>query len=91
MLEVRKRFEPGDHAKATAGQNADETGLVASISDNVVTFVLGTSMQEVSQISPFAEFVFQTDPFLTGEAAYETVLGLQEGGIIACAKHLVGK
>ena len=34
---------------------------------------------------------FGGDPFLTGEAAYETVLGLQEGGIIACAKHLVGK
>jgi beta-glucosidase-like glycosyl hydrolase len=34
---------------------------------------------------------FGGDPFLTGEAAYETILGLQEGGIIACAKHLVGK
>ncbi|KIM41998.1 glycoside hydrolase family 3 protein [Hebeloma cylindrosporum] len=33
---------------------------------------------------------FGGDPFLTGEAAYETILGLQEGGIIACAKHLVG-
>ncbi|CAA7270033.1 unnamed protein product [Cyclocybe aegerita] len=32
---------------------------------------------------------FGGDPFLTGEAAYETILGLQEGGIIACAKHLV--
>ena len=39
---VRKRFKPGDHTKATAGQNADETGLVVLISDNVVT-----SMQEV--------------------------------------------
>jgi len=34
---------------------------------------------------------FGGDPFLAGEAAYETVLGLQEGGVIACAKHLVGK
>jgi len=34
---------------------------------------------------------FGADPFLAGEAAYETVLGLQKGGVIACAKHLVGK
>ena len=34
---------------------------------------------------------FGADPFLTGEAAYETVLGIQEAGVIACAKHLVGK
>jgi hypothetical protein len=47
---VRKCFEPGDHAEVTAGQNADETGLVTSISDNVVTFVSDTSMQEVRQI-----------------------------------------
>ncbi|KAK1224287.1 hypothetical protein PQX77_012826 [Marasmius sp. AFHP31] len=29
------------------------------------------------------------DPFLAGEAAYETVLGMQEGGVQACAKHWV--
>lgn len=34
---------------------------------------------------------FGADPFLTGEAAYETVLGLQEGGVQACAKHLINK
>ncbi|KAF9476635.1 glycoside hydrolase family 3 protein [Pholiota conissans] len=33
---------------------------------------------------------FGADPFLTGEAAYETILGIQEAGVIACAKHLVG-
>ncbi|KAJ3537917.1 hypothetical protein NMY22_g5393 [Coprinellus aureogranulatus] len=32
---------------------------------------------------------FGADPFLAGEAAYETVLGLQQGGTQACAKHLV--
>lgn len=32
---------------------------------------------------------FGGDPFLTGEAAYETVLGLQAGGTQACAKHLI--
>lgn len=34
---------------------------------------------------------FGADPFLTGEAAYETVLGMQAGGVQACAKHLIGK
>ncbi|CAA7264064.1 unnamed protein product [Cyclocybe aegerita] len=33
---------------------------------------------------------FGADPFLAGEAAYETILGMQEGGVIACAKHYVG-
>jgi transcription elongation factor SPT5 len=45
---VRKRFKPGDHVKVMAGQNADETGLVVSVADNVVTFVSDMSMQEVS-------------------------------------------
>ena len=44
---VRKRFKPGDHVKVMAGQNADETGLVVSVSDNVVTFVSDMTMQEV--------------------------------------------
>jgi beta-glucosidase-like glycosyl hydrolase len=34
---------------------------------------------------------FGADPFLTGEAAYETILGMQQGGIVACAKHSIGK
>jgi hypothetical protein len=34
---------------------------------------------------------FGADPFLTGEAAYETILGMQQAGVIACAKHLVAK
>lgn len=34
---------------------------------------------------------FGADPFLTGETAFETILGIQEAGVIACAKHLVGK
>ncbi|KAF8809832.1 glycoside hydrolase family 3 protein [Phlegmacium glaucopus] len=33
---------------------------------------------------------FGADPFLTGEAAYETILGMQQGGVMACAKHLIG-
>jgi transcription elongation factor SPT5 len=44
---VRKRFKAGDHVKVMTGQNADETGLVVSVSDNVVTFLSDMSMQEV--------------------------------------------
>ena len=44
---LRKRFKPGDHVKVMAGQNADETGLVVSVSDNVVTFLSDMSLQEV--------------------------------------------
>ncbi|KAF9011770.1 hypothetical protein BDQ17DRAFT_1344799 [Cyathus striatus] len=48
---VRKRFKPGDHVKVMSGQNADETGLVVSVTDNVVTFLSDMSMQEVSVFS----------------------------------------
>ncbi|EDR09330.1 glycoside hydrolase family 3 protein [Laccaria bicolor S238N-H82] len=34
---------------------------------------------------------FGADPYLTGEAAYETILGMQMGGVQACAKHLINK
>jgi len=34
---------------------------------------------------------FGADPFLAGEASYETILGMQQGGTQACAKHLVNK
>ncbi len=44
---VRKRFKPGDHVKVMTGQNADETGLVVSVTDNIVTFLSDMSMQEV--------------------------------------------
>ncbi|KAI6126791.1 hypothetical protein F5141DRAFT_1083369 [Pisolithus sp. B1] len=37
--------------KVMTGQNADETGLVVSVSDNVVTFVSDMTMQEVSVFS----------------------------------------
>ncbi|KAL0952835.1 hypothetical protein HGRIS_007060 [Hohenbuehelia grisea] len=32
---------------------------------------------------------FGADPYLAGEAAYETILGMQEGGVQACAKHII--
>jgi Glycosyl hydrolase family 3 N terminal domain len=34
---------------------------------------------------------FGADPFLAGEAAYETILGMQHGGVQACAKHFINK
>ncbi|KAG9308343.1 hypothetical protein JVU11DRAFT_12109 [Chiua virens] len=40
-----------DWPKVMTGQNADETGLVVSVSDNVVTFLSDMSMQEVSVFS----------------------------------------
>ncbi|KIJ61468.1 glycoside hydrolase family 3 protein [Hydnomerulius pinastri MD-312] len=33
---------------------------------------------------------FGADPFLAGEGAYETILGLQQGGVQATAKHFIG-
>ncbi|KAF7315327.1 Transcription elongation factor SPT5 [Mycena indigotica] len=48
---VRKRFKAGDHVKVMTGQNADETGLVVSVLDNVVTFLSDMTMQEVSVFS----------------------------------------
>ena len=45
---VRKRFKPGDPVKVMTGRNADETGLVVSVADNIVTFLSDMSMQEVS-------------------------------------------
>ena len=34
---------------------------------------------------------FGADPFLSGEGAYETILGMQAGGVQACAKHYINK
>ena len=34
---------------------------------------------------------FGADPFLVGEAAYETILGMQQAGVQACAKHYINK
>ncbi|KAI0305112.1 hypothetical protein B0F90DRAFT_1156675 [Multifurca ochricompacta] len=48
---VRKRFKPGDHVKVMSGKNADESGLVVSVSGNIVTFLSDMSMLEVSVFS----------------------------------------
>ncbi|KAL8277289.1 hypothetical protein RQP46_010358 [Phenoliferia psychrophenolica] len=49
--EVRKRFRPGDHVKVMTGSNADETGLVVAVKDDVVSFLSDLSMQEVTVFS----------------------------------------
>ncbi|CAE6466839.1 unnamed protein product [Rhizoctonia solani] len=33
---------------------------------------------------------FGPDPYLNGEGAYETIIGVQSVGVTACAKHLIG-
>ena len=57
---VRKAFEAGDHVKVMSGKNADESGLVVSVSDSVVTFISDLSMQEVSTLAfagvPYLEY-----------------------------------
>lgn len=30
------------------------------------------------------------DPYLNGEAAYETIMGVQSQGVQACVKHFIG-
>lgn len=44
---LRKNFKPGDHVKVMAGQNADETGLVIRVREEVVTFLSDISCKEV--------------------------------------------
>jgi len=45
--EVRKRFEIGDHVKVMQGVNANDTGMVLDVDNNVVTFFSDLSQKEV--------------------------------------------
>ncbi|GAA6025059.1 hypothetical protein JCM8202_002076 [Rhodotorula sphaerocarpa] len=45
---VRKRFKEGDHVKVMQGANADETGLVVKVENDVITFLSDLSSTEVS-------------------------------------------
>lgn len=47
---VRKRFRIGDHVKVMSGKNQDETGLVVSVEDNIVTFISDMTNKEVSNL-----------------------------------------
>ena len=53
---VRKNFKPGDHVKVMAGRNVDETGMVVSVAENIVTFLSDLSLLEVSFPSLFSLF-----------------------------------
>jgi transcription elongation factor SPT5 len=50
---VRKRFRIGDHVKVMSGKNQDETGLVVSVEDNIVTFVSDMTNKEVLALNLF--------------------------------------
>lgn len=39
----------------------------------------------------FASDRFGADPYLSGECAYETVMGIQSQGVQAVAKHFINK
>ncbi|KAF8751707.1 Glycosyl hydrolase family 3 C-terminal domain [Rhizoctonia solani] len=34
---------------------------------------------------------FGADPYHVGEASYETIIGIQDEGVLACAKHYINK
>jgi transcription elongation factor SPT5 len=68
---VRKRFKPGDHVKVMTGQNTDETGLVVSVADNVVTFLSDMSMQEVRVPLLLREFFFLTSVGCQGFGVFQ--------------------
>lgn len=59
---VRKKFKAGDHVKVMTGQNADETGLVVNVADNIVTFLSDMSMNEVNAFS--FNFLFNIPHFI---------------------------
>jgi beta-glucosidase len=41
------------------------------------------------EIKPNCSYSFGADPYLAGEAAYETIEGVQSVGVMACAKHFL--
>jgi transcription elongation factor SPT5 len=59
---VRKNFKPGDHVKVMAGKSQNETGLVVSVAENIVTFLSDLSQQEV-RVFPFLSPSFHFVPF----------------------------
>lgn len=49
--QVRKRFKSGDHVKVMRGKNVNESGLVLTVSGDLVTFLSDLSVQEVTVFS----------------------------------------
>ena len=57
-----------------------------------VNIILGPLMNLVRVPQAGRNFEsFGADPYLAGEAAYETILGIQSAGVQACAKHFLNK
>jgi hypothetical protein len=75
---------------AAGGRNWE--GLYVSSSSLLI--ILAPSQARVTPgclFSIFFPFRYSgADPYLAGEAAYETILGIQSQGVQACAKHYVG-
>ncbi|KAL0068855.1 hypothetical protein AAF712_004186 [Marasmius tenuissimus] len=57
------------------------------VSDEIRARVI--EVDEVAVIDEEPKDGFGPDPYLTGEASYETIVGVQSVGVQACAKHLV--
>jgi len=58
---VRKNFKPGDHVKVMTGRNVDETGMVVSVAENIVTFLSDLSLLEASLLFfPFVRTFVRT-------------------------------
>ncbi|KAG8882142.1 transcription elongation factor spt5 [Tulasnella sp. 331] len=68
---VRKKFKAGDHVKVMAGKNTDETGLVVSVLNDVVTFLSDMTMQEVTVFSKDVREAAETGAGTNTVGAYE--------------------
>ena len=53
--------------------------------------LLATIIRTRSNLLHFRNFEgFFDDPYGTGEAAYQTVRGMQDSGVLSTAKHYIG-
>ncbi|KAJ3761700.1 glycoside hydrolase family 3 protein [Lentinula raphanica] len=86
-------FPPGINTAATFNRSLIRTrGLFmgTEFKGKGVNIALGPMMNMLRVPAAGRNFEgFGADPFLSGEAAYETVLGMQQGGVQACAKHFI--
>ncbi|KAJ3998417.1 glycoside hydrolase family 3 protein [Lentinula boryana] len=86
-------FPPGINTAATFNRSLIRTrGLFMGqeFKGKGVNIALGPMMNILRVPAAGRNFEgFGADPFLSGEAAYETILGMQQGGVQACAKHFI--
>ncbi|KAG9084752.1 transcription elongation factor spt5, partial [Ceratobasidium sp. 370] len=88
---VRKRFKAGDHVKVMAGKNTDETGLVVSVTKDVVTFLSDLSLQEVTVFSKDLREAAEVGASTNTVGNYElhdlVLLGADSVGVIYKTEH----